>query len=171
MTTAPTIETERLILRPPKAEDMERYITFIMSERAHHVGRETSRFEAWKCFAAEAGHWKLNGYGPWAVTLKGSDETVGQVGVWHPELFPEGELGWLIWAEAEGKGIAFEAASAARDYDYRVHGTKTLVSYIGSKNARSIRLAERLGAVRDDAAKELDPNGLVYRHPGPEALA
>ncbi|MEM1298020.1 MAG: GNAT family N-acetyltransferase [Pseudomonadota bacterium] len=168
--TAPMIETERLRLRPPVAADLEAYLTFIMSDRATHVGREKSRFSGWKCFAAEAGHWMLHGYGPWAVTMKGSDATVGQVGVWHPEQFPERELGWLVWEEAEGQGIAHEAATAARDYDYRVHGTQTLVSYIAKDNARSIRLAERLGAQLDPDAAPLDPGGLVYRHPGPEAV-
>ncbi|MEO1491569.1 MAG: GNAT family N-acetyltransferase [Pseudomonadota bacterium] len=171
MTTAPTIETERLVLRQPRASDLAAYTAFIMSDRACFVGREHSRFSAWKCFSAEAGHWMLHGYGPWAVTLKGAEETVGQVGVWQPEEFPERELRWLIWDDAEGKGIAYEAALAARDFDYRVHGTRTLVSYISADNARSIRLAERLGAHLDKDAHPLDPNGLVYRHPGPEALS
>jgi RimJ/RimL family protein N-acetyltransferase len=168
--TAPVIETNRLILRRPAARDLDAYLTFITSERAEYVGREQSRFSGWKCFAAEAGHWMLHGYGPWAVTVKGSDTSVGQVGVWHPVGFPEREIGWLIWKEAEGKGIAFEAAEAARAYDYRVHGTKTLVSYIDRANSRSIRLAERLGAVLDPEATPLDPDTLVYRHPSPEAL-
>ena len=166
----PRIETERLILRPPVAADLEAYSTFIMSERAQYVGRETTRFSAWKCFSAEAGHWFLNGYGPWAVTLKGTDASIGHVGVWHPEGFPEREIGWLIWGGAEGRNIAYEAAIAAREYDYRVHGTRTLVSYIDKDNARSIRLAERLGARHDVDAEPLDAEGLVYRHPGPEAL-
>ena len=41
----------------------------------------------------------------------------------------------------------------------------SLVSYIDRDNTRSIRLAERLGAVRDDATAT--PNGdpcLVFRH-------
>ena len=119
----------------------------------------------------EAGHWVLYGYGPWMVTIKGSDRAVGSVGVWHPEGFPERELGWLLWPDAEGRGIAFEAAQAARDHDFRTHGTKTLVSYIDPDNARSIRLAERLGAVVDPDAAKPDPTDLVYRHTAPEVLS
>ena len=167
----PVIITERLILRRPKAQDLDSYLTFITSERAQYVGRENSRFEGWKCFAAEAGHWALNGFGPWAVTVKGSDTSVGQIGVWHPAGFPERELGWLVWSEAEGKGIAFEAAEAARDYDFRVNGTKSLVSYIDPANTRSIALAERLGAVLDKDAQALDPADLVYRHHAPEEMS
>ncbi|MCP4820480.1 MAG: GNAT family N-acetyltransferase, partial [Shimia sp.] len=43
-------------------------------------------------------------------------------------------------------------------------------SYIDPPNAPSIRLAEKLGAVRDDTAARPDPNDLVYRHM-PEARA
>ncbi len=54
---------------------------------------------------------------------------------------------------------------------YGALGLKTLVSYIDADNAPSIRLAERLGATRDDDAP-LPENErcLVYRHPGPEAM-
>ncbi|MEM9138757.1 MAG: GNAT family N-acetyltransferase [Pseudomonadota bacterium] len=164
------LETERLILRPPKPQDLDGYLTFITSERAEYVGRKKTRFAGWKAFSAEAGHWTLYGYGPWAVTLKGSDTSVGHVGVWHPEGFPERELGWLLWDGAEGRGIAYEAAIAARDHDYDTHGTKTLVSYIDKRNARSIALAERLGAVLDEAAAPLDPGTITYRHTASEAF-
>ncbi|MEL7026999.1 MAG: GNAT family N-acetyltransferase, partial [Pseudomonadota bacterium] len=50
-------------------------------------------------------------------------------------------------------------------------GLSTLVSYIDPENARSIALAERLGAVRDDEAEKPEDNPLVYRHPTPEASA
>ncbi len=170
-TALPMIETERLILRPPKAADNLAYAEFFLSERARYVGRATNRFQAWKTFAMDAGHWFLHGYGPWVVTRKGSDRAVASVGCWHPEMFPERELGWLAFDGAEGEGIAYEAALAARAHDYETHGVSTLVSYVHRDNARSIRLAERLGAVVDPDAPSSDPEDLVYRHPAPEALA
>lgn len=164
------LETERLVLRRHRPADAEDYIQFFLSKRASHVGRPKNRFGAWRNFAMEAGHWALYGYGPWMVVPKGSDTAIGSVGCWHPELFPERELGWLLWEGAEGQGFAYEAARAARDHDYRTHGVTTLVSYIDPQNARSIRLAERLGARLDPDAKPADPGDLVYRHPGPEEL-
>jgi RimJ/RimL family protein N-acetyltransferase len=88
----------------------------------------------------------------------------GDVGLLHPAHYPEIELGWTLVAEAEGRGIACEAAVAARDWAFGTLGLTTLVSYIGPENARSIRLAERLGAVRDDTAARPEPEDLVYRH-------
>lgn len=167
----PMLETERLMLRPPKATDYEGYRDFIMSERAEFVGRETGPMDAWKTFMAEAGHWHLHGFGPWAVTLKGTDRSLGHVGVWQPAPFPEREIGWLLWEEAEGKGIAYEAAVAARDHDFRTFGPVALVSYIAAGNTRSIRLAERLGARLDPDAAAPFADTLVYRHPLPRGVS
>ncbi len=53
---------------------------------------------------------------------------------------------------------------ALRDWAFQDRKLKTLVSYIDPDNARSIRLAERLGATIDDHARKQDPDDLVYRH-------
>jgi hypothetical protein len=44
------------------------------------------------------------------------------------------------------------------------------VSYVDPKHLDSIRLCERLGAVRDPEAPTIDGNDSVYRHPAPAAL-
>jgi len=71
----------------------------------------------------------------------------------------------------EGKGLAYEASLAVLAWAYGPRGIASLVSYIDPGNARSIRLAERLGATRDDAAPK--PEGEVcvtYRHASPETV-
>lgn len=175
MTSAPTLQTERLVLRGPDPKDVAQYTTFFLSERARFVGGGvgTTRRHAWEFFALEFGHWHIRGFGMWAVTRKGCDTALGYVGAWCPESWPEAELGWVMFEGAEGQGIAFEAASAARAHVYGPMGWKTAVSYIAPENTRSIALAERLGAMPDSAAS--CPPGpkpcLVYRHPAPGVLA
>ncbi|MNL85118.1 hypothetical protein D3C87_2133150 [compost metagenome] len=53
-----------------------------------------------------------------------------------------------------------------------MRGLKTLVSYIAPPNVRSIRLAERLGAVPDVTAERQagDEDDLVFRHPAPPRM-
>ena len=67
----------------------------------------------------------------------------------------------------EGKGIAFEAVQAARRYAYDVLAWDQPVSYIARDNARSMKLAERLGATLDPSAQHpfAHKDILVYRHP------
>ncbi len=95
------------------------------------------------------------------------DGTVlGQVAINSGPLFPEPELGWLLYPAAEGHGFAAEAACALRHWSQTECRLPTLVSYVDPGNVRSCRLAERLGAVLDGDASRPDPTDLVYRHYG-----
>jgi len=162
--------TERLMLRPPAERDAAAMVDFAMSPRFRHIDTPKARDAAWMHFSAIVGHWVLRGFGLWAVTLKGEDRILGLVGPWYPETWPEHEIGWSVETEAEGRGIAFEAAVAARAHAYRVLGWKTAVSYVAPANARSIRLAERMGAVLEPNAPDDEDDSLTYRHPAPVEL-
>ena len=125
------------------------------------------RPRAWTNSVALIGHWAVRGYGLWAVTEKGSDDALGFVGPYNPDGWPETEVGWVLFEAAEGRGIAAEAAKAAlKDARDRL-GWTDIVSYIAPENARSITLAEKLGAKRDPDAVLPFPDVpcLVYRHP------
>lgn len=169
---SPVLSTERLILRRPSAKDWPQARAFFMSERSATVGGPKDQGGAWRVLAMEIGHWDMRGYGMWAVTRKGDDTAIGMIGPWHPGDWPETEVGWMIWdPSVEGTGIATEAARAAVEDAYTRLGWDTVVSYIATTNARSIALAEKLGAVLDTSAPQIpgkDPH-LVYRHPRPEA--
>lgn len=166
MQAVPVLETERLRLRAPTRADFDLFAETLMSDRARYMDGPMSYARAWHDFAADAASWILNGFGPWSIEEKASGAYCGGVLLHHPPLFPEREFGWALQAEAEGRGFAFEAACAVRDFAFRRLGWRTLVSYIDAGNARSIALAERLGATRDDAAAKPqgDPTCLVYRH-------
>ncbi len=167
----PTLETARLTLRPPWLEDFEPYAAFFASDRSIFQDGPLDRARAWKEFATGVGQWALRGYGAWSVEERATGAYVGEAGIFHAAHYPEPEIGWMVLADAEGKGIAHEAVIAVRAFAYGTLGLKTLVSYIDAGNARSIRLAERLGATRDAAAQVPENERcLVYRHPGPEAL-
>lgn len=163
--TIPVIKTERLVLRAYEMADFEPLLRFHASAHAQYAGGLKSREQVWRDFATDTGQWHLLGFGPLSITLHETGECVGQVGLNAPPEYPERELGWVLWEGFEGKGYAFEAASALRDWALRTFQWDTLVSYIDPDNSPSIRLAERLGAVLDKNAPT--PNGdacLVYRH-------
>lgn len=170
MTRAPVIETERLALRQPGAGDWPVWAGFMGSERARYVGGPADGEVAWRALATVIGHWTLRGFGSFVFTLRGSDAPLGLAGPWYPQGWPEREIGWTVWTpDAEGRGYAFEAAAAARRHAFRALGWATAVSYIDPRNARSIALARRLGAVEDRDAPRKDADHLVFRHPAPEA--
>lgn len=164
----PTLRTERLTLRPPALGDFEAFAAFYGSGRASMVGGPLDRHEAWRALAAVLGHWHLRGFGRWIVELDGA--AVGLVGLHHPVEWPEAEVGWLLYAAAEGRGIAREAAEAARAHAYGTLGWTTAISLIDPCNARSVALAERMGARREADFEHPKFGAMgVWRHPGPDA--
>lgn len=167
--TPPVLETERLILRGHTRADWPAHSAILMSDRAQYMDGKLDEDGAWACFASEIASWSLDGFGYWTVARKDTDKAVAFVGILKPSAFPETELGWMATQDGEGKGYVTEAARAARDWGLGPRGLETLVSYIDPRNAASIAVAERLGAVRDDAAPKPDDNPLVYRHPDAEA--
>jgi RimJ/RimL family protein N-acetyltransferase len=141
----PTIETERLCLRAPMPADFEGYAAFRQSERTRVLGGPNPRDEAFHMFCALVGHWHVRGYGRWMVADRETDAPLGIVGIYYPDDWPEPEIGWSVFDGAEGKGIAFEAAMAARSYAYEVLGWQRIVSLIVPQNTRSAALARRMG--------------------------
>ncbi|MCY6382130.1 GNAT family N-acetyltransferase [Hoeflea prorocentri] len=163
----PTLNSERLLLRAPAMHDWPDYSELMQSERAVHMGGPFSTAAAWGMFCQDVAQWALMDHGALMMEDRKSGACVGQVGINHGPLFPERELGWLVYPQAEGKGYAFEAAKTLRDWAFKIQGFETLVSYIDSDNTRSIRLAERLGAILDDDAPRPHEDDLVFRHPKP----
>lgn len=172
MIDIPVIETARLRLRAPGARDFDTYAAFRGSERARSLGGPFTRAQAFTQFAALIGHWELRGFGRWIVADMASDEPLGVVGILCPIGWPEPELAWSLFDGAEGRGIAQEAALAARDHAYGPLGMKSLISLVASDNPRSEALARRLGA-RPEGTTDVPNHGPtpVWRHPSAEVLS
>jgi RimJ/RimL family protein N-acetyltransferase len=165
----PVIETRRLVLRGPRAEDYPEFEGTFSTWRSRYMGGPLNPYEAWMLYAAEIGHWEIRGFGMWMIHDRATDETYGMAGGWQPELWPEREIAWIVWPRAAGRGYALEAVDAARRHLYRA-GWDGAVTYVDPKNLDSIRLCERLGAVRDRDAATVDGSEVAYRHPAPDAL-
>jgi RimJ/RimL family protein N-acetyltransferase len=159
---APTLHTERLTLRMPVLADFEPRAAFAASPRSIFEGGPMERAAAWRIFASEVGQWPLMGYGPFSVEMAGA--YVGEVGIYHPSDYPEPELGWFVVPEAEGRGIAMEAARAVMVWARKTFGWDRLVNYIDPGNARSIMLGLRLGGVIDPTLPGQDVTDVVIRH-------
>jgi RimJ/RimL family protein N-acetyltransferase len=163
----PALRTSRLTLRPPTADDFNAYASLMASPRAIYMGGPFEARAAWGMFCSDVALWALFGHGALMIEIAESGECAGQVGINAGPLFPERELGWLLYEGYEGKGIATEAATAMRDWAFATLGLATLVSYCDPGNFRSIAVAERLGAVRDADAARQDPEDVVLRYSPP----
>ena len=167
----PVIETERLRLRAPKMADVEPYWVFSASDNSRTVGGPFARHTVFTRLSAIAGHWTLRGFGRWMIADKATDEALGIVGPFFPDDWPEAEIAWTVFPNAEGKSVAFEAAKAARAFAYETLGWSTAVSCVAPDNPRSEALAKRMGCALEGAFEHDDYGVLnIWRHPAPEAL-
>jgi RimJ/RimL family protein N-acetyltransferase len=163
--TIPVLTTERLIMREPRETDLEPLAAFFASPRAVHMSPADRRMSHLYIMAG-IGQWALRGHGFYSVDTR-DGVFIGRVGVIFNDGWPEPELAWHMFANGEGKGFACEAALAARqDYHRRISG-EPLISMIAPDNARSIMLAERLGARFERSEPGLRKPYDVYRHPRP----
>lgn len=168
----PVIETERLRLRAPEGRDYPAYRDFRLSDRSRGVGGPYTEAQAFEHFGELYGHWAIRGYGRWLVADRDTDEALGVVGLFYPPDWPEPEIAWSLFGNAEGRGIATEAARAARAFAYETLGWTTAISLIIDGNDRSIALAERLGATREEDFTHPTLGAMqIWRHPAPGALA
>ncbi len=143
------IETQRLLLRPPRIEDFDGYAELLGDEEAaRHIGGHMVRAAAWRKFLQQPGAWAVQGFGMFSVLNKVSGEWLGQCGPWRPEGWPGNEVGWSFRRSAWGHGYATEAAIAAMDWAFGNLGWQEVIHCIAPENVASQRVAQRLGSTR-----------------------
>ncbi|MGP0000749.1 MAG: GNAT family N-acetyltransferase [Acetobacteraceae bacterium] len=146
----PTLRTERLTLRAFRSGDIDAVAAMHANPEVRRFlgnGTTLDRVQAWGLMERILGQWALRGYGMFAVEQNGS--FAGWAGVLHPLEWPEPELGYALDQPFWGRGIATEAACAARNWAFATLDFDRLASFIRPDNARSIRVAEKLGASRE----------------------
>jgi RimJ/RimL family protein N-acetyltransferase len=172
--SAPTLETERLILREFRKEDLDAHAATLGDEEVmrHIGGKPVNREDSWRRLMSGVGMWSLVGMGPWAVELKSDGRMIGHCGFFQfnremePLIIGEPEMGWIFDRSVHGQGIAFEACQAALAWAEQELGAESYPAIIDLDNAPSMKLAERLGFVRLADAVYRDAPISFWRRPG-----
>jgi RimJ/RimL family protein N-acetyltransferase len=147
VTLGPTLQTDRLVLRPPGPEDFEPWAAFSADEETtRHLGGVQARSAAWRGLCQMTGAWTIEGFSMFSLIEKASGRWVGRLGPWRPADWPGTEVGWGIVREHWGKGYATEGATAAIDYAFDVLGWDEVIHCIGPANVNSQNVAKRLGS-------------------------
>ena len=142
------LETARLRLRQFRDDDLDDYARITSdAETMRYLasGAPFTRDEALRSLGYIDGHWRIRGYGLWAVEEKASGVLVGRIGLLRPDGWPGLEVAWLVARERWREGLATEAARAALAHAFDVLGEPRAISLIAPENAASIRVAEKLG--------------------------
>jgi RimJ/RimL family protein N-acetyltransferase len=160
-----TLETDRLRLRMFVEDDLDAYAAICADPEVMRYlgdGKVLSRAEAWRQMALVLGHWRLRGFGLWAVTDRATGALVGRLGFFQPEGWPGFELGWMLARAAWGRGYATEGAACALAHAFTTMGREHVISLIRPANLASIRVAERLGQTLESRTTLLGQEALVY---------
>ena len=169
LTVAPTILTDRLILRALGMRDWEGYATMWSDPRVTTFigGEPRARDVAWGKFCQSAGLWPLLGYGYWTVVEQATGDFVGIAGFaqferGYPALGGWPEAGWAFAANAWGRGFASETVAAIvrwADVHLPVSETRCMID---DGNIASATVARRSGYVITEGLA----NGMpVFRRP------
>jgi len=150
MSACPILETENLILRPFKDDDVDDYFGVLDSPEVRrwlHIPESLDRSDAWQQMAWFLGQWELRGTGNWALEEKKSGQFVGRAGLHRPERhdWPGVEVGWTLHPDYWGRGYATEAGAAAVRYGFDELEVDKLFSCILPENYKSQTVAKRLG--------------------------
>ena len=150
----PSLETERLLLRQWRPADLDA-LTAVNADPAvmRWIGpqRPLRRDESAALLERIVRHWDEHGFGLWAVQPRAGDveACIGFAGFAIPSFLPDElpavEVGWRLSRAWWGRGLATEAARASVRFGLEEIGVRTIVSIIDPGNARSLRVAEKLG--------------------------
>lgn len=111
-------------------------------------------------------HWQRYGYGMYLMETKEDSEFCGFVGLRNLPHYPAPELCWILPKSKWGQGYALEAALKVKEHAFQKLEYRELLHFIDSRNQKSIKLAEKLGArihreIKEETSGE-PTVGLVY---------
>jgi len=141
------IETPRLLLRLPRAEDLDPWAEMMTDEEAaRFIGGVMPRAASWRGLMTMIGAWHAHGFAMFSVVEKSTGRWVGRLGPWMPEGWPGTEVGWAIVRDCWGRGYATEGAAAAIDWAFDHLGWPRVIHCIDPANVASQAVARKLGS-------------------------
>lgn len=143
------LTTQRLRLRWLSVDDAGLLLS-IWNDPAfvRHVGDRGIRTRDEAVQAFSDGPLKLYseyGYGPYRVSLRENDESIGICGLFRRDNLDDPDVGFALLPQYCGKGYAGEAAMAVVEHAQYGLGLPRLTAIVSPGNAVSIGLIEKLG--------------------------
>lgn len=162
------IETDRLLLRPLTTADLDEVVELHAMPEVKRTMGAFDRRAAQARLARNEREWDERGHGLVAILERASGRFLGRSGLKYWPQFDETEVGWVLRADAWGRGFATEAGQACLDWGFRDLKVPYLTAMIVADNDRSIAVARRLGMkpLRSDSLMELPVVVYSIERPG-----
>ena len=146
------IETDRLILRSWKLEDLPLFIEMNQDARVMRYFPSILTDEQTESFYNRIqSEFERNGWGLYAVELKSNGTFIGYVGLheigFDANFTPGVEIGWRLDADYHNQGLATEAAKEVLKLAKK-RGVQRLYSFTAKQNAPSERVMQKIGMTK-----------------------
>ena len=156
MDHGPTIETERLILRPWRDDDVVPWIAMSADPRVmEFFPAVMPADEAAETATRVRENLARRGFGWWAIEVKDGAPFAGVIALqmvpFEAPFTPAMEVGWRLAFDQWNKGYATEGAAAALRFAFGDLAQREVVAMTAAINLRSQRVMQRLGMTRDPA--------------------
>lgn len=142
------LETERLLLREYNDSDAEFIIELLNSPGwLLNIGdRKVKTVEdAFKYIKFLQSSYEQHGFGMWCVILKEGNVRMGMSGLIKRATLDHPDIGFALLPQFGGKGYAYEAATAVKDYAMNKLKFKELLAITIPSNDKSIQLIKKIG--------------------------
>lgn len=164
MKTKILLQTERLIIRPFKAEDIGEFYSLVSKPevmRYIHQGEPLDLGQA----ALDLFEYRMSyatlGYSRYALELKSNRNFIGLCG--FLESGKDIDLGWRVLPKYWGQGYATEAAKTIVAYGFEELRFKKLISIAYLANKPSIRIMQKIGMEFDRPISLYNKPGVRYK--------
>jgi len=156
MIEPPTLETERLVLRPLTPEDGatvarlagSREIADTTISIPHPYSEKQAR--AW--IAARTSQSSTGKEMVFGVAIRQDAQLIGAVGLREMDTeHAQAEMGFWIGVPSWGRGYATEAGLASITFGFADAGLEEIVSFTSAANVRSRAVMERIGMTHEEA--------------------
>ncbi len=166
---APTLQTERLLLRSWRVDDLDDLASMNADpEVMQYFPACLDRDESAGLMTRNADHIGRHGFAWWALEVPGAATFAGAVALLMPRFeahfTPCFEIGWRLPRAFWGRGYATEAAAAVVDFAFDRIELDDVVAFTASANERSRNVMTRLGMAHCPADDFGHPH-LAVDHP------
>jgi ribosomal-protein-alanine N-acetyltransferase len=153
MTKQPELKTERLSLRPFRlsdADDVRRLAgDWEIADTTLNIAHPYEEGMAEEWIGTHKERFEAGSLCNWALTLRGSGELIGAMGLVINARFDHAELGYWIGKPYWGKGYCTEAARAVIDYGFTRLGLHRIHASHFARNPASGRVMRKLGMTEE----------------------
>ncbi|MDX1734032.1 MAG: GNAT family N-acetyltransferase [Halioglobus sp.] len=146
-----SIGTERLLLRPLDADDLDALHVLWTERRFRHFlwdGEIIARDLTAQIIAKNSQLFAAGDVGIWGVRERGADALLGIAGFWEFHAPPVRELLFGVAPARWNGGVATEAARAVVDTGFASAGFDAIQGSCDRDNRASVRVMEKLGMQR-----------------------